>query len=109
MKREIRKNPGKEDDPEDEYAVSEAIEGRFQVKPEVIRTESGFFTALEDISANPPDIIVLDVMLRWTDPSPDQQVRDDRKPFHTARHPLSRRLARTGANAVCPRPLVYES
>lgn len=35
-----------------------------------IATEHEFRTALTDLAAQPPDAVVIDVMLRWTDPSP---------------------------------------
>ena len=34
-------------------------------------TESQFRNSLEEIAARKPDVIVMDVMLRWTDPTPD--------------------------------------
>lgn len=48
---------------------SEIPSGRIQV----IDTEREFRARLEDISNNPPDVIILDVMLRWTDPSRDRE------------------------------------
>lgn len=36
-----------------------------------ISTESEFVSRFEDIANNPPDYVVLDVILRWTDPSPE--------------------------------------
>ena len=35
-----------------------------------IRTEQEFREQLDDIAARPPDVLVIDVMLRWADPSP---------------------------------------
>jgi CheY-like chemotaxis protein len=36
-----------------------------------IETEHEFRSHLVDIPQDPPDVIVLDIMLRWTDPAPD--------------------------------------
>lgn len=36
-----------------------------------ISTELEFRNALEDLKGDPPDLIILDIMLRWTDPAPD--------------------------------------
>lgn len=36
---------------------------------EAIRTELAFREKLREIVARPPDIVIMDVMLRWTDPS----------------------------------------
>jgi CheY-like chemotaxis protein len=36
-----------------------------------ISTELGFRSNLSDIASNPPNVIILDVMLRWTDPQPE--------------------------------------
>lgn len=37
----------------------------------VINTESEFRTRLPELANSLPDVIVMDVMLRWADPSPD--------------------------------------
>jgi CheY-like chemotaxis protein len=37
------------------------------------RTEKEFRGALETIAMNPPDVIILDIMLKWTEPSRDQE------------------------------------
>src|ERR1017187_10857833 len=46
-----------------------------QVFPEaavtLFRTEKEFRDGLESIAMHPPDIVILDIMLRWTDPSLD--------------------------------------
>jgi CheY-like chemotaxis protein len=38
---------------------------------EVIRTECAFGDAFESIASAPPDVVVMDVMLRWDDPGPN--------------------------------------
>lgn len=42
-----------------------------------ISTESEFRSKFEDIATNNPDIIILDIMLRWADPAPDFQLPPD--------------------------------
>lgn len=39
---------------------------------ELIKTEHEFRSRLDAIAKRAPDIVIMDVMLRWTDPSPDQ-------------------------------------
>jgi CheY-like chemotaxis protein len=34
-------------------------------------TEYGFHAAFENIAADPPDVVLMDVMLNWTHPAPD--------------------------------------
>lgn len=36
-----------------------------------LNTEHEFRVAMDDIVKDPPDVAVIDVMLRWTDPDPD--------------------------------------
>ncbi len=36
-----------------------------------ISTEREFRERFEEIAHNPPDVIIMDVMLRWADPTPD--------------------------------------
>lgn len=40
------------------------------VTVERISTESEFRERFQEIATNPPDIIIIDVMLRWRDPTP---------------------------------------
>lgn len=40
---------------------------------EIISTELAFRTKMDDIVAHPPDVIVLDVMVRWRRPSREKQ------------------------------------
>lgn len=42
---------------------------------ELIRTEHEFRGRLDAIAERPPDVVVMDVMLRWTDPSPAMEPR----------------------------------
>lgn len=51
---------------------------------EVISTESEFHSKIDKIRGNPPDVVVMDIMLRWADPSeqipprPKDVIREDR-------------------------------
>jgi CheY-like chemotaxis protein len=38
---------------------------------ERIKTEKEFYDKFEEIASDPPDVILLDIMLRWADPAPD--------------------------------------
>ena len=38
---------------------------------EVISTELGFRSKLQEMTEQVPDVFIMDVMLRWTDPTPD--------------------------------------
>ena len=59
-----------EDDTEQFEDVSNALRKEFQqIEIQRISTESAFRRELEAVYLNPPDIIVIDVMLRWTDAS----------------------------------------
>src|SRR3954452_20036205 len=44
--------------------------GDTQVEVEVIKTELSFRERLEEIQRYPPNVFIIDVMLRWTSPSP---------------------------------------
>ena len=46
-----------------------AIERVIEAEVETISTEWEFQRDFEAIAANPPDIVVLDIMLRWTNPA----------------------------------------
>jgi CheY-like chemotaxis protein len=41
-----------------------------QVEVEVVKTELGFHERFEEFQRHPPDVFIIDVMLRWTTPSP---------------------------------------
>ena len=42
-----------------------------------IRTEHEFHSRMDEIANNPPDVVVMDVMLRWTNPARDQPTAPD--------------------------------
>jgi DNA-binding NarL/FixJ family response regulator len=41
------------------------------VRIEVIDTEHRLRSSIDQIAANPPDVVIMDVILRWTDPAPE--------------------------------------
>ena len=60
-----------EDDPLQAAWIKHAIEQRIDGAAVIhIGTESEFIERLPEIAAHPPGVILLDVMLRWADPSP---------------------------------------
>jgi CheY-like chemotaxis protein len=42
-----------------------------------ISTESGFRARFNDLAINNPDVVIMDIMLRWADPSPDFELPPD--------------------------------
>jgi CheY-like chemotaxis protein len=67
-----------EDDYLQEEAIVVAIRKEFpQIQVEILNTELEFRQALDRIAAEPPDLIILDVMMRWTDPSPEMVPQPD--------------------------------
>jgi CheY-like chemotaxis protein len=42
-----------------------------------ISTEYQFRAEMPELVTDPPDVVVMDVMLRWTDPSPNMPPRDE--------------------------------
>lgn len=60
-----------EDDDLQVELLCEDLQKAFAQAPRVIRTESEFISNFDEILKNPPDIIIIDLMLRWTLPSPD--------------------------------------
>jgi len=61
---------------EDDHLQAEGITAEFErafpgAKVQTIATESDFVANLNQIADNPPDVIIIDVMLRWADPAPD--------------------------------------
>jgi len=63
---------------EDDYlqadSIYEKVKQAFRLAPQKISTEQQFRTQLNEIEKQPPDLIIMDVMLRWTDPSPDLDI-----------------------------------
>lgn len=63
-----------EDDTEQFDVVSNALRQELpHIKIQRISTESAFRRELEAVYLNPPHVFVIDVMLRWTDPSAEYE------------------------------------
>jgi CheY-like chemotaxis protein len=63
---------------EDDYTQSQLLSSELVREfpgsaVEVIETEKSFRTALEDIAKSPPDVFVIDIMLRWANVSRDHE------------------------------------
>ena len=61
---------------EDDYLQACWLKGVLEehlpgVEVRLIPTELKFREAMESLRSQPPDLVILDVMLRWTDPAPD--------------------------------------
>ena len=64
-----------EDDPLQLDMIREELNDHFEnVLLEDIQTEHEFYEKLSDIIRDPPDLILMDVMLRWTDPAPPEEM-----------------------------------
>jgi CheY-like chemotaxis protein len=63
---------------EDDHLQAEDLEERLldenlpELDIERIPTESSFLIRQRTLGENPPDLFIVDVMLRWTDPGPDE-------------------------------------
>src|SRR5215213_772368 len=67
---------------EDDYQQAELITSWLlerwpQLDIQRIGTEAAFRSLLSDPSFQPPNIFIIDIMLRWADPSPDIEVPPD--------------------------------
>jgi CheY-like chemotaxis protein len=61
-----------EDDHFQAEQIRSALEESFsKLSFEKVDSEHEFYSKLGDIERNPPDVIIMDVMLRWTHPSRD--------------------------------------
>jgi len=59
-----------EDDHLQASLISDTLERAFPyITVEQIRTENEFRSRINKIKSSPPDIVVMDVMLKWTNPS----------------------------------------
>ena len=55
--------------------VTETLERAFShVKVVPVRTEAEFYSIIDGLGSKPPNVIIMDVMLRWTDPAPDMTI-----------------------------------
>lgn len=82
-----------EDDSVQAGLIREALHEEFpHAEFRQINTEFEFRSSLEELAADPPAAIVLDVMLRWADPAPDIPPR----PVDVEREGFSRAGLRCG-------------
>ena len=72
-----------EDDQLEEELVRKMLtSGQFKVPDgeiETIWTEADFYAKLDEIAGSPPrpDLVIMDVMMRWTDPAPEMPCAPD--------------------------------
>lgn len=67
-----------EDDPLSGEWIRQTIAAKFpDAQLKQMSTEYEFVSKFEEIASNPPDVVLMDVMLRWTDPAPDMPPRPD--------------------------------
>lgn len=73
-----------EDDPLQAEWIQEQLLSKFpDAALRRIKTESEFRSKMETLASVPPDLVLMDVMLRWADPSPAMPaVPDDAKAGH---------------------------
>ena len=58
--------------------ITDTLEHAFpKIKVKPIRTEAEFYYGFDEIVSKPPDVVIMDVMLRWTDPAPDMVTPPD--------------------------------
>jgi CheY-like chemotaxis protein len=87
--------------------LKEALEERFKRIEELlwVRTESEFCEKIPEFAANPPDIFLLDVMVKWADaaenmPDPPKEVKQDG--YYRAGLRCRKRLLENPATAPVP-------
>jgi CheY-like chemotaxis protein len=65
-----------EDDSIQADAIRESLEENFAgIAVSLVPTEAQFHETMTEIARNPPDLLILDVMVRWTHPSPEMPPR----------------------------------
>lgn len=63
-----------EDDSHIAFLIKESLQDAlYAARIRLVRTEFEFCRLLPAIRAMPPDIVILDMMIRWTDPSPNME------------------------------------
>lgn len=68
---------------EDDYLQAELIETWLsdtwpKIEIERIETEAEFRSQIQALSSHPPDVVIMDLLLRWSDPSPDFEPPPDK-------------------------------
>lgn len=61
-----------DDDMQSDWLI-ERLKREFRTEPDLIRTESEFYDCLDALSSSPPDIIIIDIMLPWTEVERDSR------------------------------------
>lgn len=64
-----------EDDNIQEDTIVKDLKKHFgdEIRIETVITEKEFQDKLDEIILNPPNVVIMDVMIRWTDPTPDMK------------------------------------
>ncbi len=57
--------------------IRSEFEREFRAAVRVVRTELEFRDLVPELAESPPDVAVLDVIVRWTDPAPDMRKRSE--------------------------------
>lgn len=84
-----------DDDIQSEWMGEELKKEFPKATVEVIPTELGFIERMEQLAANRPDVVIMDMMLRWTDPSPEMKPPPEevkREGFYAAGRRCAQRL-----------------
>jgi len=84
-----------DDDIQSEWMEEELKKEFPEATVEAIPTEFGFVGRIEQLAANRPDVVIMDMMLRWTDPSPEMKPPPEevkREGFYAAGRRCAQRL-----------------
>jgi CheY-like chemotaxis protein len=81
-----------EDNNEDARIIAEGLRALLRADVSVIKSEKEFTEQLEEIAKLPPDLIIIDIMLRWTTPARGMLVEDAPGEFHLAGFRCAKRL-----------------
>lgn len=99
-----------EDDPLQAESILASLKAHFAgMGIKHLSTEQEFRAKLDEIAASPPDLVILDVMLRWTDPSPGLEVPPEevRRERHYRAGLRCQRLLSQKLGDDCPPILLY--
>lgn len=99
-----------EDDPLQAESILASLKAHFaEIGIHHLSTEQEFRAKLDEIAASPPDLVILDVMLRWTDPSPEMEVPPEevRREKHYRAGLRCQRLLSERMGDNCPPILLY--
>jgi DNA-binding response OmpR family regulator len=86
--------------------LKDELETKFpNVSLQWIRTEADFYDRIGDFVANPPDLFILDVMVKWADPVPEMPEPPEnveREKYYRAGLRCRKRLLERPATASVP-------